>query len=192
MSKMFYLDIYEYLFLTISDPKTIVQFVKIDREISNMCRKWRDEKKIQCSILIEGKDIDDKKVKYYLLPNGDKHGKFQTFHYDGSLEREVIYIDNKAGVAKGWHKNGQLKSSYLLKEGQMNGVYQGWHKNGKLERNAFYLNGCAHGIYQYWNDNGQLLREGNYRDGGLNGIVRRWDDNGVLIEKTNYVDGIAM
>ena len=176
MIGLFYLDIYEYLFSVITDPKTIYRFVTINKEIAEICRKQMKQKKIQCSELIEEKNPENKAIKYYRLPNGWKHGKYEQFHHDGSLQLEFMYIDNKAeGIAKTWRKKGKLKSCYNLINGKMSGLYQDWHENGKLERYGFYVNDQCEGLYQYWNDEGQLSMECYYNNGELN------EKNGMIM-----------
>ena len=191
-----YLDIYEYLFSVITDPMTIVQFVSINKEISQICRKQMEQKKISCRILVEEDNYDIfelRKIKYYRLPNGSRHGKFQRFHHNGSIETEMMYIDNEIhGVAQTWYKNGQLKSVYNVIHDQLNGFSQGWYKNGKPQLSAFYRDDKVSGLYQYWAENGQLVCESHYKEGLLNGIMKKWNDNGVLVEEINYVDGLEV
>ncbi len=185
MMEIFYFDIYDYLFSIITDPKTIVQFVTCNREIASICRKQMEQKKIQCGKVIEQIDFDNQKIKYTQLPNGDIHGKFHVFHYNGSLSSEMMYIDNRTvGIGQDWRKTGQLKSRSTYP----NGLLEEWHKNGQLKRQQINFNGHANGVYRFWYENGQLWHEWNYREGKKYGSCKSWDENGVLIDEREYID----
>jgi len=79
----------------------------------------------------------------YVFSNYKKHGLMKNYRSDGSLCREIDYIDNfKNGIIKGYYKNGiSLKIISHLKNGLNYGNYTSFNKQGKITNKLLYIDG---------------------------------------------------
>ena len=64
---------------------------------------------------------------------------------------------------KDYFSNGQLRSTYTFKNGNLDGDYAIYYKNGKLQEIEHFENGHFHGKNMSYNSSGQLLTEEEYK-----------------------------
>ena len=93
--------------------------------------------------------------------NGLRNGKGKEYNYDGKLEFEGEYLDEKKWGGKGYDKMHNI--IYELING--NGKVKEYYDNGKLEFEGEYLNEKRHGKGKEYYDNGELKFEGEYLNG---------------------------
>jgi len=76
--------------------------------------------------------------------------RYKTFYYNGQIEYEEYYLNNKLhnpeGPAfKSWYDNGQIKyEEYYLNGKRHNSdgpAYKCWYDNGQIEYEEYWLNG---------------------------------------------------
>ncbi|HET6228104.1 MAG TPA: TonB family protein [Bacteroidia bacterium] len=140
------------------------------------------------------------------------------YHENGLLAYETRFTADSTGYGKSYYKNGQLKSSFSLKNRQKNGVYTQYFENGKLHRETEYKDGDKVYIIQVLDPTGKSidggnLKEGNgsyiqffdweqgkepalkvsikenYENGLLNGSAKYYRKNGKLETEGLYKDG---
>ena len=69
-----------------------------------------------------------------------------------------------------------------------NGTAKGYHKNGVLKSIGTYVNGLPNGLFQQWDDQGRLLGQDKIEMG--TGTVRSWHENGRIEVEMMLVDNI--
>ena len=94
----------------------------------------------------------------------DAVGKWENYHWNGTLESEVYYNDeaftrnvwdslgrqqvvNGAGKCIRWHPNGQISEEGSYEGGKKTGNWYGYHKDGTAYFREFYRNNrLVHGV----------------------------------------------
>ena len=71
------------------------------------------------------------------------------------------------GVTTDYHKNGQLKARYHIKDGVYHGLVEEWYENGQQKTKTSYENGLHQGDNFYWNADGSLQAHKVWRDDNL-------------------------
>lgn len=95
-------------------------------------------------------------VIYYTDSQGRRHGRYQRFRPDGTLEVKARY---RAGL--------------------LDGRWESYHPSGELEARAEYLRGERHGDYDEYDADGELTLEGQYERGRREGLWELHDPDGV-------------
>lgn len=133
--------------------------------------------------------VETKYEKYWTLPNGTKHGKYQRLSADGRMKFEKIYnFGDQVGFDKKWF-DGKLKSRHFMVGKIRMGEWSEWHKNGQLIIQGLYdKRGCRTGLWKEWYENGRLRSEQRYKNQKFNGHAKVWYQNGNLKECGNYID----
>lgn len=173
---MLYANIYEYIFQYL-DLKTIIQYVRLNREVSRICEKRLEQLKLKYRILVEEKHGYYNNLRYYRLPNGWRHGEYQEFNHDRTiLLKHYVYIDNKIeGVYQALDNQGTLIEKCIYVSGEIHGQYNSWHRGGKtLKKQCNYIYGKRYGLYQKWDYGGNLKETCNYNDGKIEGVHQTW------------------
>jgi TonB family protein len=140
------------------------------------------------------------------------------YHENSLLAYETKFNADSTGYVKSYHKNGQLKSSFSLKDKRAHGIYAQYFENGKLHRETEYKEGERLSIIRVLDPMGKSidggnLKEGkgnyiqffdweqgtepnlkisrneNYENGLLNGAAKHYRKNGKLETKGSYKDG---
>lgn len=93
----------------------------------------------------------------------------QTERAKDSKKRNNIdlnqYQDNeKDGLRRAYHQNGQLKSEGSYMAGLKEGLHREWAENGILSVEGYYANGKANGLMKWYHERGHLAGEGKMID----------------------------
>ena len=70
---------------------------------------------------------------------GNRHGLWESYHYNGQLHFKGNYVHGKA-----------------------HGYWESYWDNGQLNLKGNYVNGTAHGYWEWYYDNGKLHYKGFY------------------------------
>ena len=187
---MFPKDIFEEIIFKIYDPYTFYNCYLVNKLFNSICNKLTDIKKEEFK-----KQLINNNHKYYILPNGWKHGLFQQFYYNKQLHIQSLYInDKKEGLYQKWYLNDihqlWIKCNYI--NNKLNGLYQSWYSNGQLKIECIYNNNNKHGSYKEWYPNGQLWINCYYNNNNLDGIYQSWSKTGHLKFQYNYLNNFGI
>ncbi len=125
--------------------------------------------------------------------NGKKDGKWwkkkvNQYNYT-SIITENYKDDQHFGHSEERGENGVLnwereysnESSYTHKE---------YYRNGKLRFSEVVINGNKDGQYKKYNEKGVKIEQGQYKDDAKTGIWKEYDDEGNLVSETPYAGGV--
>ncbi|KJD33238.1 hypothetical protein PW52_14425 [Tamlana sedimentorum] len=102
------------------------------------------------------------------------------FKNDSLMEKVGFYNGKKHGLAKVWHENGKLKTTYYYNQNTIIGSYKSWWTNGVLAYETNYENGQIHGVEKSWYNTGQLAKKRQLKHGQEDGLQKAWLENGKL------------
>ena len=117
--------------------------------------------------------------------NGLKNGKGKVYNYNGELEYEGEYLNDKL-----WNgKNNSKNNNYILELKEGKGFMKRYGEdNDNLICAIEIKNGEENGKASYYNEiNGNLIFEGEYLNGYKNGKGREYDFDGELIFEGEYL-----
>jgi len=103
-----------------------------------------------------------------------------------SLESLAVYLSGHLEVAVGWKPDGS-RSETLVVDG--NGTLATYHKNGQLRSRSIWKNGLETGFAEQWYEDGAKKEDALWEDGKLEGLTKRWLPNGKLEEEGSYRNG---
>jgi antitoxin component YwqK of YwqJK toxin-antitoxin module len=87
----------------------------------------------------------------------NKEGLYKTYHFDGQLYEECFYMNNKkTGLYKSYYDNGQLEEETNYINGKPDGISKRYYENGQLESECTYVNGKKDGLCKIYYENGEL------------------------------------
>ena len=92
------------------------------------------------------KPVRTESALYYVLPNGQKHGKYMEFHF---IWKDQVCTD-------------KLRILCYYNNGILDGKFQSWHNNGQMESLLKYDNGKQKGVHKCWGYFGSLLSSRYY------------------------------
>lgn len=147
------------------------------------------------------------KEEYYM----DKELAIYNFFV---YERDFYdYLQNKTGIYRNYHSNGNIYSEFYHINGLIEGVYKEYTANGHIHKISNYINNKKNGsetiyyyhnnkieyIYNYINDikngecrvyysNGMLQCSGYYNNNNKVGEWIEYNMNGDILNKFNYFD----
>ena len=174
--------------------KCIVELTERDDRCP-LCREklnitHTDEEKVQ-EVRIYHAGKPEQVGKEYTTVNGEIHGKFKSWHPDGTLFELANYdMGELQGEYKSFHPNGQVYELVNYTNGLKDGVYEKCYKDGKFEEKANYTNGVLNGIQTYWYQNGNVWQTANYIDDKLDGEFIQFYEDGDLYEIKHYINGV--
>ncbi|MCO5236270.1 MAG: energy transducer TonB [Chitinophagaceae bacterium] len=91
----------------------------------------------------------DKKLKI-------KQGAFTLFYPDGNRRAATSFSNNETdGVYMGWHPNGLLSDSGVIRQQMRSGAWKTWYINGVLESAGAYADGAPDGEWRWYHPNGK-------------------------------------
>lgn len=100
------------------------------------------------------------------------------------------YLDENGQPFTGIHMehfpSGELKATYSIEKGELNGEVVYFHSNGQVEERGNYWNGSKDGLWEQWNSTGVKTGEAQYHKGQKDGVWTVWDDNGVQRYSMTY------
>ncbi|MEL7005914.1 MAG: toxin-antitoxin system YwqK family antitoxin [Bacteroidota bacterium] len=94
--------------------------------------------------------------------------------------------NKKDGVAIRYHKNGNVKTEVIYKNGKKEGLAKSYYKNGKLRQEINYINGQKHGEARTYYENGKLYQKTQYAFDLLDGMREKYRQNGQLMAQIQY------
>jgi len=115
----------------------------------------------------------------------------------GSISKlEII----KAGVSDeviqakeiiSWHKNGEKRSSVIVKQGQKQGLETIWHDNATKSIETMYVDGVKNGTTNQWNRQGEETLSGIFVKGKLATATNyTYHDNHIQASKVGTINGL--
>ncbi|MCF8426078.1 MAG: tetratricopeptide repeat protein [Bacteroidia bacterium] len=125
-----------------------------------------------------------REIRYY------EYGKLIGYSYlgkDGKL-MDTIYTPSGDAVIKSYFPNGNMASSYEIKNGVYNGVYKIFYADGKLQEERLYEFGQEVGPTKSYFPDGKIQSVENFINGVLYGEALEYNANGTLRQKLNYVN----
>lgn len=158
LAVMLYENIFTEIFLKITDPPTVVNFILSCKLFHSIGTLNAESKKDQLTTRKHQKS----KI-YSMLPNG-------TYH----------------GLCKKFYKNGKLIKRLNYKNGIKHGLYQQFYRNGNIHKQTYYICDKRHGPYKHWNKKGKLLESKLYSQGVKHGLMEYYDNSGQLYKQVNY------
>lgn len=171
-------DIIFIIFQNVNHPRSYQTFCCLSREWRSIGMLFQNNKKDEFAVFIK-KITKYAMEKYYVLPNGWKHGRREKWlfvnlldEYRGPLtwvlSSESYYENNKLnGEFKKWGYDdcdaGSQPQSHLrvlcrYKNGKLHGEYKHYYENKQLYKRCFYRCGYVRGEYQTWWRNGEIMR----------------------------------
>jgi hypothetical protein len=95
----------------------------------------------------------------------------------------------KNGLHVEHYDNGQLKSEFNYKDGDLDGKSTFWYENGHVEAEMNYKNNKKEGKWSEWHEDGQKKLEANYKDNMQDGEMTNWDADGDVIGYRFFKEG---
>ena len=94
--------------------------------------------------------------------NGLKYGTYSYYYGDGKPKSAEIWKNDTLLREKTWHENGNLKSTSVFRENELDSIYTEYYKDGKLRLVQQYKNGKKEGKYISYYSNGQKYVSGTF------------------------------
>ncbi len=95
-----------------------------------------------------------------------EHGKYQTWHPNGTLAYEATYVDGKLdGAEVAYHENGQRRAETHYVRGERHGRRRTWDQKGNLRGEEYYVDDKPDGTWTIWKDNGKVKWRGRFDHG---------------------------
>lgn len=191
-------ELYAHIFHYINDAPTYVAFMSLTRTARDVGERLKPRKLPHFTKLVRNREPNShNEEKYYILPNGTRHGPYIKIRYwyylpkDRSYQYEEknYYLGLLNGVWEQWYGNvvdecfvkKQIVSRLEIKIDENHGVAEHWFDNGTLKSQEEYKNGRRHGICRTWHENGQMQYETYYENGKIV-TDKEWDCNGNSIK----------
>lgn len=177
-------NIIAHLFSFINDSTSFYHLLQLNKLFHHIGKEHVETKKVQFRRLHKSLTC-----YYYHLPDGTKHGLYQSYYPNGRLKSQVNYTDGQMDGIYSVRFNGLLQQEMRWVKGIAEGKYREWYVNGNLKYEYNNCNGKKHGVYKSWYENGTLFIKCNYVDGEIDGIYRTWYSDGKPREECHYVCG---
>lgn len=108
-------------------------------------------------------------------------GKSKELPYSKLGYADNVFTDPEtgkgfSGIAKDYHKNGQLKAEFPFKDGRFHGIVKEWYANGKPLSETGFKNGERCGRNFEWTEAGLPYRQRVY-------------DRDKIVEEKNFEAG---
>lgn len=103
-----------------------------------------------------------------------------SWHENGQREHEVTMVPGRppVGRERTWHRNGQLRSEQVWREGQVDGTFTLFFLDGTRSLELHMRLGVRHGPWTEWYRTGQKKLELTFREGQPDGTLTEWHRNG--------------
>jgi hypothetical protein len=102
----------------------------------------------------------------------------------------LIQISCTSEVVSEKFMNGQIKSEYKTKNGEIDGEYKEYNENGNIKIISQFKDGKQDGILKVFHENGNLERETSFSNGIQAGALTVFYSNGDILEKSRLVNGV--
>lgn len=103
--------------------------------------------------------------------------------------KDTVFTPNGDGIIKAFYANGNLSTSYEIRNGTYQNEYKIFHPNGTLQEERYYAYGNEIKPTKTYFNTGKLMRIEPYLMGDLHGEVLEYHSNGNLKMKENFVNG---
>lgn len=134
-------------------------------------------------------DTSGNKLHNIQLKNGS--GLYKGYHFNNKVRFEGNYVNGDPhGLFKLYYFDGSLSSSKNFEKGFLDGDYIEYHHNGKVYLQGSYEIGKRKGIWKYFSEDGKKTREENYVDGELHGKSIYYYPNGKIDREFTYKNDI--
>ncbi|MEM5566568.1 tetratricopeptide repeat protein [Psychroserpens sp. AS72] len=117
---------------------------------------------------LEGFFDNGKPARTMEYTNGEIHGEYKAYYYDGTLENHTIYEKGEYnGLDLEYHANGKIKLKENMLYGNRHGLSEKFYSNGNIKERTNYLNNEIHGEVTYYDENGKLTLTEYYTNGDI-------------------------
>jgi antitoxin component YwqK of YwqJK toxin-antitoxin module len=127
----------------------------------------------------------------FLVTDGDiPDGVYKEFHDSGELKRTFSIRDGSLnGPCKVFYRSGKVERAGVFKNGNEEGKSTLFYPAGELKGFSYYLNGKKSGPTKLYYESGQIKATLNFKDGRPDGEQVMYYDNGKPASKVVYDDG---
>ena len=95
------------------------------------------------------------------------------------------------GVYSEYYDTGDLRQTFVFKNGQLNGLCKTYFLSGAVEREGLFKNGTAEGPSKMYYPNGKLKGVSEFKNGKREGTTTLYYHNGAIKAKLNFKNGKA-
>ncbi len=93
------------------------------------------------------------------------------------------------GLYKRFHDSGELKRTFSVNDGSLNGICKVFYRSGRVERSGFYKNGKEEGKSTLYFPAGKLKGFSYYLNGTKNGQTKLFYESGKTKASLRFKDG---
>jgi antitoxin component YwqK of YwqJK toxin-antitoxin module len=93
------------------------------------------------------------------------------------------------GIYKEFHDSGELKRTFSIRDGSLNGKCEVFFRSGKVERSGMFKNGNEEGKSTLYYPTGELKGFSYYRNGEKSGPTKLYYESGKIKAALNFQDG---
>ena len=119
-------------------------------EYLNWEKNGQGKKYLDDTLLFEGECL-----------NGKRNGKGKEYDYEGKLEFEGKYLNDKEWIETRYDDDGNILYTF---NNNINGEGKEYYESGKLKFEDEYLNGGKNGKGKEYYNNGKLIFKGEYKN----------------------------
>ncbi|MEM7175742.1 MAG: hypothetical protein AAF443_07445 [Chlamydiota bacterium] len=140
--------------------------------------------------ILEFNEEGQKVAEYTIDQEGKYQGAYQTWHGNGQLAYDYLYIDGEfEGEQREFFSSGQLMSAVTFQKGVKHGPFKQWHEDGSLAFQGQFREDNQDGEIVEFHPNGKLKRKSHYKNFLFDGPQEEWYENGVKGLEAFFVDG---
>jgi hypothetical protein len=115
--------------------------------------------------------------------NGRPNGRVIQYYPNGSIYRELFYVDGKLSGPANEYREVSL---YRGRGRRLPPRRRDAFEKGPLRATWHYVGGEREGPYRLFYEDGSVREEGAYRGGRLHGVVRKYARTGEVISEKNH------
>lgn len=138
------------------------------------------------------KFVDYTNHKYYVLPNGNKHGLYQVYKNGKCVKISMFKDDKLHGLDTSYFTDDIIiRSKYEYLNGSRNGPYSTYYRGGNVAEQGFYKDNQYDGQYMAFESSHVCTKLVEYIDGKRHGKYCKWNgDDGSLIYIKVYANDL--
>lgn len=135
--------------------------------------------------------ISGKVLSEVIYKNGKKEGYFFANNFNGGLEIEGNFVDDKKnGVWTKYNRDRKIILEETYHQGILEGEYNKYYDTGSIKESGTYINGYLEGTVEIYNENSNLIRKINYIKGKKEGKSESYYSDGKLLNEEYYRNNI--
>ena len=101
-----------------------------------------------------------------------KQGYYNLYYPNGNRRAFTYFNNNTAdSTFMGWHANGQLSDSGIIRQQVRTGPWKTWYSDGRQESSGTFINGARDGIWYWYHANGKPATIETYRNYKLHDLT---------------------